>query len=102
MCDEASVLKSNLAFICVIAFLTLISGYRERDFIQERESLMQQQAEKDQQYDALVKSLKDRVRVTSIYRAKYLFNASSCLAFVCPPYDKSFYTEIKLRCAQVL
>lgn len=34
---------------------------REKDFIQERESLLQQQAEKDQQYDDLVRSLKDRV-----------------------------------------
>lgn len=41
----------------------LIKEYqsREKDFIQERESLLQQQAEKDQQYNALVKSLKDRV-----------------------------------------
>ncbi|KAK3083517.1 hypothetical protein FSP39_024554 [Pinctada imbricata] len=41
----------------------LIKEYqqREKDFIQERESLMQQQAEKDQQYDSLVKSLKDRI-----------------------------------------
>ncbi|XP_036368528.1 neurabin-1 isoform X4 [Octopus sinensis] len=34
---------------------------REKDFIQERESLLQQQAERDQQYNALVKSLKDRI-----------------------------------------
>lgn len=34
---------------------------RERDFLQERDSLLQQQAEKDQQYNSLVKSLKDRV-----------------------------------------
>ncbi|XP_060604965.1 neurabin-1-like isoform X4 [Ruditapes philippinarum] len=41
----------------------LIKEYqqREKDFIAERESLLQQQSEKDQQYDALVKSLKDRI-----------------------------------------
>ncbi|XP_071101486.1 neurabin-1-like isoform X2 [Haliotis cracherodii] len=41
----------------------LIKDYqlREKDFIQERESLIQQQSEKDQQYNALVKSLKDRI-----------------------------------------
>ncbi|KAL4217525.1 protein phosphatase 1 regulatory [Mactra antiquata] len=41
----------------------LIKEYqqREKDFIVERESLLQQQTEKDQQYDALVKSLKDRI-----------------------------------------
>ena len=35
--------------------------FREKDFLAERESLLQQQTEKDQQYNALVKSLKDRV-----------------------------------------
>ncbi|KAJ8320723.1 hypothetical protein KUTeg_002310 [Tegillarca granosa] len=41
----------------------LIKEYqqREKDFLQERESMLQQQAEKNQQYDALVKSLKDRL-----------------------------------------
>ncbi|XP_067687835.1 neurabin-1-like isoform X3 [Haliotis asinina] len=41
----------------------LIKDYqiREKDFIQERESLIQLQSEKDQQYNALVKSLKDRI-----------------------------------------
>ncbi|XP_059152358.1 microtubule-associated protein futsch-like isoform X3 [Physella acuta] len=41
----------------------LIKDYqqREKDFIQERESLFEQQAEKDQQYNSLVKSLKDRI-----------------------------------------
>ena len=41
----------------------LIKEYqsRERDFLQERDSLLQQQAEKDQQYNSLVKSLKDRI-----------------------------------------
>nr|KAG5702752.1 hypothetical protein BaRGS_003626 [Batillaria attramentaria] len=33
----------------------------EKDFIQERESLLEQQSEKDQQYNDLVKYLKDRV-----------------------------------------
>ncbi|KAL5005611.1 hypothetical protein ScPMuIL_016769 [Solemya velum] len=41
----------------------LIKEYqqREKDFITEHESLLQQQSEKDQQYNALVKSLKDRI-----------------------------------------
>ncbi|KAL8573154.1 hypothetical protein ACOMHN_036139 [Nucella lapillus] len=41
----------------------LIKEYqqREKDFIQERESLLEQQSEKDQQYNDLVKNLKDRV-----------------------------------------
>ncbi|KAK7113300.1 uncharacterized protein [Littorina saxatilis] len=41
----------------------LIKEYqqREKDFIQERESLLEQQREKDQQYNDLVKFLKDRV-----------------------------------------
>uniref|UniRef100_A0A2C9M2Y5 SAM domain-containing protein n=1 Tax=Biomphalaria glabrata TaxID=6526 RepID=A0A2C9M2Y5_BIOGL len=41
----------------------LIKDYqqREKDFIQERESLFEQQNEKDQQYNSLVKSLKDRI-----------------------------------------
>ncbi|XP_076458534.1 LOW QUALITY PROTEIN: uncharacterized protein LOC143292231 [Babylonia areolata] len=41
----------------------LIKEYqqREKDFIQERESLLEQQNEKDQQYNDLVKFLKDRV-----------------------------------------
>ncbi|KAH9498755.1 hypothetical protein Btru_005054 [Bulinus truncatus] len=41
----------------------LIKDYqqREKDFIQERESLFEQQVEKDQQYNSLVKSLKDRI-----------------------------------------
>ena len=44
-------------FFCLFFFI------REKDFIQERESLLQQQNERDQQYNALVKSLKDRVGV---------------------------------------
>ncbi|XP_025101822.1 neurabin-1-like isoform X5 [Pomacea canaliculata] len=41
----------------------LIKEYqqREKDFLQERESLLEQQSEKDQQYNDLVKYLKDRV-----------------------------------------
>lgn len=41
----------------------LIKEYqsREKDFLQERESLLQQQAERDQHYNSLVKSLKDRI-----------------------------------------
>ncbi|XP_052237368.1 serine-rich adhesin for platelets-like isoform X3 [Dreissena polymorpha] len=41
----------------------LIKEYqqREKDFLAEREALIQQQNEKNQQYDALVKSLKDRI-----------------------------------------
>lgn len=48
-----------------ILYLSVFSSYREKDFIQERESLLQQQAEKNQQYDDLVKSLKDRVMIES-------------------------------------
>lgn len=48
---------SNKLLICTFFFV------REKDFIQERESLLQQQNERDQQYNALVKSLKDRVSI---------------------------------------
>ena len=36
--------------------------HRERDLVAVQEAQQHQQAEKDQQYNALVKSLKDRVR----------------------------------------
>ena len=35
---------------------------RERDIDHDHDALLQQQQEKDQQYNAMVKSLKDRVR----------------------------------------
>ncbi len=35
--------------------------FREKDFLQDRESVYQQQQEKEQQYNGLVKNLKDRV-----------------------------------------
>ena len=45
----------------------LESIYRERDIDHDHDALLQQQQEKDQQYNSMVKSLKDRVCTQDIF-----------------------------------
>ena len=62
-CPVSDVDAGACVFLSVMLTLALMCC-REKEIIEEREVFVVQQSEKDQQYNEIVKKLKDRVRTS--------------------------------------